>query len=160
MDTTIKHRGLTGTLYKVGKSPFWQLQFRHPSSLTRQRLSLSTEDIAMARAKAKAILDQTATAGLTALKDFTRKTSSESIGAACDHYLQASKVDSRKDNVNALLVVLRDSLGVDRPRQAPGASPHPTQPEAGLGLPAQDEAGAGFAEDEPGDGARGVLSGE
>ena len=112
MDTTIKHRGLTGTLYKVGKSPFWQLQFRHPSSLTRQRLSLATEDIAMARAKAKAILEQTATAGLAALKDHARKTSSESIGAACDHYLQTSKVDSRKDNVNALLVVLRDSLGV------------------------------------------------
>jgi integrase len=112
MDTTIRHRGLTGTLHKIGASPFYRLHFRHPSSMERQRISLGTSDLATAKAKAKAILDQTATAGLTALKDFTRKTSSESIGAACDHYEKTSKVDSRKDNVNALLVVLRDSLGV------------------------------------------------
>jgi integrase len=112
MDTTIKHRGLTGTLHKIGASPFYRLHFRHPSSMERQRISLATSDLSMAKAKAKAILEQTATEGLGALKDFTRKTSSESIGAACDHYLQTSKVDSRKDNVNALLVVLRDGLGV------------------------------------------------
>ena len=58
MDTTIRHRGLTGTLHKIGASPFYRLHFRHPSSMERQRISLGTSDLATAKANAKAILSR------------------------------------------------------------------------------------------------------
>lgn len=110
-ENTLTHRGLTGKLYTIKDSPFWRLLFRHPASRKRQRISLGTSDLPTAKAKAKAILDKTADAGLAALKEFARRGSAVTVGEACDHYQKVSTVASRKSNVNALLVVLRHATG-------------------------------------------------
>jgi hypothetical protein len=79
---TIKSSAITGAIYKVGDSPFWQLKFYHPSDRKRKRVSLGTEDLALAKVKAKLILDETADKGITALREHARRDTSETIGAA------------------------------------------------------------------------------
>jgi integrase len=110
---TIKSSALTGTIHKVGNSPFWQLKFYHPSDRKRKRVSLATEDLALAKAKAKIILDDTADKGIAALREHARRDTSETIGAAIQHYLRVSKIDSANDNVNCMLRFLRCALGTD-----------------------------------------------
>jgi integrase len=103
----IKTSGLTGRIYKHGSSPKWQLKFYHPELRQRQRMSLGTEDVATAKAKAKVVMDATAAKGLDALRAFARRDTTGTIGAAIEHYERVSKIASRHGNVNCLLRVLR-----------------------------------------------------
>ena len=109
-ENTIKHRGLTASLYKIGKSPFYRMRFLHPQTRQRQRISLGTSDLTLAKAKAKHILGDTAERGITALKDHARKDSSRTVGAAIEHYERVTKVTSHAQNVNALKRLLRLAL--------------------------------------------------
>jgi integrase len=110
---TIKSSALTGAIHKVGNSPFWQLKFYHPSDRKRKRVSLGTEDLALAKVKAKVILDDTADKGIAALRDHALRDNSETIGAAIRHYEMVSKINSRHENVNCMLRFLRVALGTD-----------------------------------------------
>ena len=107
----IKSSGLTGHIYKTGASPKWQLRFYHPEKRQRQRVSLGTTDLAVAKAKAKVIIDTTAAKGLEALRGFARRDTTKSIGDAIEHYKKVSKIASRHVNVNSLLRVLRLAYG-------------------------------------------------
>lgn len=115
MDTThrIKASGLSGTVYTAKGSPKYQLYFRHPQSRERQRISLGTENLDMALAKAKAILAKTGADGIAALKGYARRSSGSTVGAACDHYLQVSTVAFKRDNVNCLYRVIRAAIGTE-----------------------------------------------
>jgi integrase len=110
---SIKASAITGALYKVSGSPFWQLRFHHPSDRKRKRISLGTEDLALAKARAKAILEDTAAKGIEALRDHARRDTSETIGRAIEHYERVSKIISTRDNVNCLLRFLRCALGTE-----------------------------------------------
>jgi integrase len=109
----IKSSGISGRLYTTTASPRWQLKFYHPSIRKRQRVSLGTESLELAKVKAKAILDDIATKGVAALKDHAMRATALPVGKAIDHYLQTSKIASRHANVNCLLIVLRTALGGD-----------------------------------------------
>lgn len=111
-ETSIVCRGMTGVLYKIGASPFYRLRFHHPQTRQRQRISLGTSDLALAKAKAKHILSDTAERGITALKDHARRAGGKTIGEAVDHYLKVSTVSTKRHNVNSLLRVLRTAAGV------------------------------------------------
>jgi len=115
METThpIKSSSISGKLYKTDASPFWQLRFHHPSDRKRKRISLGTEDLALAKARAKVILDDTAAKGLEALRDHARRDTSESIGRAIAHYERFSKIISTRDNVNCMLRFLRCALEIE-----------------------------------------------
>lgn len=110
-ETSIVCRGMTGALYKIGASPFYRLRFHHPQTRQRQRISLGTSDLALAKAKAKHILSDTAERGITALKDHARRAGGKTIGEAVDHYLKVSTVSTKRHNVNSLLRVLRTAAG-------------------------------------------------
>jgi integrase len=110
---TIKSSSLIGTLYTIGASPNWQLKFYHPSDRKRKRISLGTQHLALAKAKAKVILDDTASKGVEALRGHARRDTSESIGRAIEHYQRVSKIDSRHENVNCMLRFLRCALGIE-----------------------------------------------
>lgn len=110
---TIKSSAIAGTIYRVGDSPFWQFKFYHPSDRKRKRVSLGTEDLALAKVKAKIILDDTASKGITALREHARRDTSETIGAAIRHYELVSKINSRHENVNCMLRFLRVALGTE-----------------------------------------------
>jgi integrase len=109
----IKSSGISGRLYTTMASPRWQLKFYHPGIRKRQRVSLGTESLELAKVKAKAILDDIATKGVAALKDHAMRATALPVGKAIDHYLQTSKIASRHANVNCLLIVLRTALGGD-----------------------------------------------
>jgi integrase len=109
----IKSSGISGRLYLTKDSPRWQLKFYHPSLRKRQRVSLGTENLEMAKAKAKVILNATTTKGIAALKDHAMRATALPVGKAIDHYLRVSKIASRRANVNCLLIVLRTVLGGD-----------------------------------------------
>jgi len=109
----VKSSGLTGRLYTTAKSPRWQLKFYHPGIRKRQRISLGTTSLELAKTKAKAILDQTVSKGITVLKDHAMRATAAPVGKAIDHYLKVSKIASRHANVNCLLIVLRTALGGD-----------------------------------------------
>ena len=69
MDThKIKEAGLTGKIYQVNDSPRWQLEFRHPHTQKRLRLSTGLRDLVMAKEKAKGILVDAGREGLAALQ--------------------------------------------------------------------------------------------
>jgi hypothetical protein len=54
MDThKIQAAGLTGKIYQVNDSPRWQLEFRHPHTQKRLRISTGLRDLVMAKEKAK-----------------------------------------------------------------------------------------------------------
>lgn len=119
---TIKTAGLTGSVYTAKGSPKYQLYFRHPQSRERQRISLGTENLEMALAKAKAILQKTGADGIAALKGYARRTGGRTVGEAVDHYLKVSTVATKQDNVNSLLRVLRTATGAadsDKARALP-----------------------------------------
>lgn len=108
MDThSIKVAGLSGKVYKVNGTPRWQFEMRDPATNARKRISLGTENLEMAMAKAKAILQKTGADGIAALKGYARRTGGKTIGEAIDHYLQVSNVQYKQDNVNCLLRVIR-----------------------------------------------------
>jgi integrase len=109
----IKSSGISGRLYTTTASPRWQLKFYHPGIRKRQRVSLGTESLELAKVKAKAILDDIATKGVAALKDHAMRATALPVGKAIDHYLKVSKIASRQANVNCLLIVLRTALGGD-----------------------------------------------
>jgi integrase len=109
----VKSSGISGRLYTTAKSPRWQLKFYHPGVRRRQRVSLGTTSLELAKTKAKAILDQTVTKGITVLKDHAMRATALPVGKAIDHYLKVSKIASRQANVNCLLIVLRTALGGD-----------------------------------------------
>lgn len=113
MVINVKHRGLSGRVYLIGESPNYRLYFYHPESRKRHRISLGTSDLATAKAKAKMILDRTATEGLKAMRDMVRRNTGSTVGAACDHYLETSTVLYRRDNVNCLCRVIRAALGTE-----------------------------------------------
>jgi integrase len=113
MDTIIKARGLTGKLRTAANSPYYRLHFYHPEKRRRQRISLATSDLPTAKAKAKAILERTADEGIAALRDFSRRDTSSTVGEACDHYLATSTVAFRRDNVNCLYRVIKAALQAD-----------------------------------------------
>jgi integrase len=110
---TIKTSSITGSIYKTGASPFWQLKFYHPTSRKRQRISLGSADLNMAKARAKVIIDDAAAKGITALRDHALRDNSETIGAAIRHYKKVSKINSAHENVNCMLRFLRVALGTD-----------------------------------------------
>jgi len=110
---TIKSSGITGRIYTTGASPRWQLKFYHPGLRKRQRVSLGTANLEMAKAKAQVILSATTTKGIAALKDHAMRATALPVGKAIDHYLEVSKIASRHANVNCLLIVLRTALGGD-----------------------------------------------
>lgn len=105
--------GLTGKLYLVEGSPRWQLTFYAPHSNRRLRISTGLRDLTMAREKAKAIMAQTGREGLQALKAHAQRDTSETIGAAADHYLEKSTVASKQDNVNFLYKMVGTALEMD-----------------------------------------------
>ena len=109
----VKSSGISGRLYTTGASPRWQLKFYHPGIRKRQRVSLGTESLELAKVKAKAILDDIATKGVAALKDHAMRATALPVGKAIDHYLQVSKIASRHANVNCLLLILRMVYGGD-----------------------------------------------
>jgi integrase len=109
----IKAAGLTGHVYRTKASPRYQLRFYHPHQRKRIRISLGVEDAMTAKAKAKAILEDTAARGLTALRAHAIADNARKIGDAIDHYLKTSKIDSRHENVNCLLRFLRCVLEDD-----------------------------------------------
>jgi integrase len=110
---TIKSSGITGRIYTTGASPRWQLKFYHPGLRKRQRVSLGTANLDMAKAKAQVILNATAIKGIAALKDHAMRSTALPVGKAIDHYLQVSKIASRHANVNCLLLILRTVFGGD-----------------------------------------------
>ena len=110
---TIKSSGITGRIYTTGASPRWQLKFYHPGLRKRQRVSLGTANLDMAKAKAQVILGATITKGIAALKDHAMRSTALPVGKAIDHYLQVSKIASRHANVNCLLLILRTVFGGD-----------------------------------------------
>jgi integrase len=110
---TIKSSGITGRIYTTGASPRWQLKFYHPGLRKRQRVSLGTANLDMAKAKAQVILNATAIKGIAALKDYAMRSTALPVGKAIDHYLQVSKIASRHANVNCLLLILRMVYGGD-----------------------------------------------
>ena len=110
---TIKTSSITGSIYKVSDSPFWQLKFYHPSTRKRQRISLGSADLSLAKARAKLIIDDAASKGVEAISDHARRDASKSIGKAIEHYLQRSKIRSAHENVNCMLRFLRVALGTE-----------------------------------------------
>jgi integrase len=110
---TIKASSITGSIYKVSDSPFWQLKFYHPSTRKRQRISLGSADLVMAKARAKLIIDDAASKGVEAISDHARRDASKSIGKAIEHYLQRSKIRSAHENGNCMLRFLRVALGTE-----------------------------------------------
>jgi hypothetical protein len=69
MDThKIQAAGLTGKLYQDNDSPRWQLEFRHPHTRRRLRISTGLRDLVMAKEKAKGILVDAGREGLAALQ--------------------------------------------------------------------------------------------
>jgi integrase len=112
MDThKITASGLTGKLYQTNDSPRWQLEFRHPHTKKRLRISTGLRDLVMAKEKAKGILVDAGREGLAALQAHSQRATSKSVGEAIDHYLKVSKIGSRQSNVNRLLRLLRATLG-------------------------------------------------
>jgi integrase len=103
--------GLTGKLYQTPDSPRWQLEFRHPHTKKRLRLSTGLRDLTMAKEKSKGILVDAGREGLAALQAHQQRATSKSIGEAIDHYLKVSKIGSKQSNVNRLLRLLRATLG-------------------------------------------------
>jgi integrase len=112
MDThKITASGLTGKLYLTADSPRWQLEFRHPHTKKRLRISTGLRDLVMAKEKAKGVLVDAGRKGLAALQAHSQRATSKSVGEAIDHYLRVSKIASRQSNVNRLLRLLRGTLG-------------------------------------------------
>lgn len=112
MDThKITASGLTGKLYQTIDSPRWQLEFRHPHTKKRLRISTGLRDLVMAKEKAKGILVDAGREGLAALQAHSQRATCKSVGEAIDHYLKASKIGSKQSNVNRLLRLLRATLG-------------------------------------------------
>ncbi len=109
----IKHRGLSGRVYRIGAAPNYRLELRHPQTRRRTRVSLGTPDLETAKAKARLILNATADKGIKAMKDFVRRQGGSTVGAACDHYMATSRVPSRRHNVNALLRLIKAALQVE-----------------------------------------------
>lgn len=112
MDThKITAAGLTGRLYQVSDSPRWQLEFRHPHTRKRLRISTGLRDLVMAKEKAKGIMIDAGRDGLAALQAHQQRTTAKSVGEAIDHYLKVSKLPTKQANVNRLLRFLRAVLG-------------------------------------------------
>ena len=109
----VKVAGLTGKVYRVNGTPRWQFEMRDPATNARKRISLGTQNLDMALAKAKAILSKAGADGIAALKGYARRSSGSTVGAACDHYLVTSTVTYRRDNVNCLYRILRAALGTE-----------------------------------------------
>jgi integrase len=107
----VKASGLTGKVYKVHGTPRWQFEMRDPATNARKRISLGTQNLDMALAKAKAVLSKTGADGIAALKGYARRASGSTVGAACDHYLATSTVPYRSSNVNCLYRLIRAALG-------------------------------------------------
>jgi len=107
---SIRTSAIDGRLYKVKDSPYWQLKFYHPSNRKRQRISLGSADLKMAKARAKAIIDDAAAKGVESISNHARRDSSMSIGRAIEHYLRVSKISSMHDNVNCMMRFLRCAL--------------------------------------------------
>jgi len=113
MDThKVTASGLTGKLYLAKDSPRWQLEFRHPHTKKRLRISTGLRDLVMAKEKAKGILVDAGREGLAALQAHAQRTTAKSVGEAIDHYLKVSKLPTRQANVNRLLRFLRAVLKV------------------------------------------------
>lgn len=102
--------GLTGRLYTTKDSPRWQLEFRHPHTKNRLRISTGLRDLTMAKEKAKGILADAGRDGLKALQAHAQRTTAKSVGEAIDHYLKVSKLPTKQANVNRLLRFLRAAL--------------------------------------------------
>jgi integrase len=112
MDThKITAAGLTGRLYLPTDSPRWQLEFRHPHTRKRLRISTGLRDLTMAKEKAKGILTDAGREGLVALQAHAQRTTAKSVGEAIDHYLKVNKLPTKQANVNRLLRFLRAVLG-------------------------------------------------
>lgn len=112
MDThKITAAGLTGKLYLTPDSPRWQLEFRHPHTDKRLRISTGLRDLVMAKEKAKGILVDAGRDGLVALQAHAQRTTAKSVGEAIDHYLKVSKLPTKQANVNRLLRFLRAVIG-------------------------------------------------
>ena len=111
MTHKITASGLTGKLYQPKDSPRWQLEFQHPHTKKRLRLSTGLRDLTMAKEKAKGIMTDAGRDGLVALQAHAMRTTAKSVGEAIDHYLKVSKLPTRQANVNRLLRFLRAVLG-------------------------------------------------
>jgi integrase len=112
MDThKVTASGLTGKLYLAKDSPRWQLEFRHPHTKKRLRLSTGLRDLVMAKEKAKGIMTDAGRDGLVALQAHAMRSTAKSVGEAIDHYLKVSKLPTKQANVNRLLRFLRAVLG-------------------------------------------------
>lgn len=112
MDThKITASGLTGKLYTTPDSPRWQLEFRHPHTKKRLRVSTGLRDLVMAKEKARGILVDAGREGLAALQAHAQRTTAKSVGEAIEHYLKVSKLPTKQANVNRLLRFLRAAVG-------------------------------------------------
>jgi integrase len=114
MDThDIKVSGIAGKLYLTADSPRWQLEFRHPQTTKRVRISTGLRDLVMAKEKAKGMITDAYRDGLTALRAHGQRAVHKSVGEAVDHYLKVAQIATKQTNVNRLLRMLRLVLEED-----------------------------------------------
>jgi integrase len=114
MDThAIKSGGIVGKIYRTEDSPRWQLEFRHPQTTKRVRISTGVRDLAMAKEKAKGMIADAYRNGLTALRAHGQRATHKTVGEAVDHYLRVAQIATKQTNVNRLLRMLRLVLGED-----------------------------------------------
>jgi integrase len=114
MDThDLKVGGIAGKLYRTADSPRWQLEFRHPQTTKRIRISTGLRDLVMAKEKARGMITEAYRDGLTALRAHGQRAVHKSVGEAVDHYLKVAQIDTKQTNVNRLLRMLRLVLEED-----------------------------------------------
>jgi len=109
----IKVSGIAGKVYRTADSPRWQLEFRHPQTTKRIRISTGLRDKTMAIEKAKGMITEAYRDGLTALRAHNQRSVHKTVGEAVDHYLKVAQIATKQTNVNRLLRMLRLVLEED-----------------------------------------------